>query len=69
MDMSKKIKALLAYNESSARQYALHINTSPQSLAGKFKRNTWNVEDLEKLAEFTGSQLIIQFVNKDGTKI
>ena len=67
--MSKKIKALLAYNESSARQYALHINTRPQSLAGKFKRNTWNVEDLEKLAEFTGSQLIIQFVNKDGTKI
>ena len=45
------------------------MGTSPQSLAGKMKRNTWNVADLEKVAEFTETKLIIQFINKDGTKI
>jgi DNA polymerase/3'-5' exonuclease PolX len=69
MDTTKKIKAILAYNNTNARQLAEAMDTSPQSLAGKMKRNTWNVSDLEKVAEFTETKLVIQFVNKDGTKI
>ena len=69
MDTTKKIKAILAYNNTNARQLAAAMDTSPQSLAGKMKRNTWNVSDLEKVAEFTETKLVIQFVNKDGTKI
>lgn len=69
MDTTKKIKAILAYNNTNARQLAEAMGTSPQSLAGKMKRNTWNIADLEKVAEFTETKLVIQFVNKDGTKI
>ena len=53
MDTTKKVKAILAYNNTNARQLADAMGTSPQSLAGKMKRNTWNVADLEKVAEFT----------------
>lgn len=69
MDTTKKIKALLAYNDTNAAQLSEWLGITPQSLSGKFKRNTWNVSDLEKVAEFTKTNLVIQFINKDGTKI
>lgn len=69
MDATKKVKAVLAYNETNANKLSEWLNITPQSMSGKFKRNTWSVSDLEKVAEFTGTNLVIQFVNKDGTKI
>ena len=69
MDISKKIKAACTYAGKSEAQVARDIGTSPSAFNQRLKTGKFSSEDLEKIAEALGVELVCYFQFPDGGKI
>lgn len=69
MDISKMIKRLLLECNSTAADMAGRLNSTPQNISQRLKRNTWSVADLEQIADVYGCGLVVGFVLPDGQTI
>lgn len=65
MDMKKIIKTFLIQQDSNTVQLAARLGCGTSNLYDKYKRNTFSVEDLERIAEAYGHKLKIEFIPKD----
>lgn len=64
MGISAKIKALLSLKgRKQADLMSVLEMGSKQSLSNKFSNERWSAEDLIRIAEFTGCQLMFLFPN------
>lgn len=69
MDISKKIKAACAYAGKSEAQLAREIGTSPSALNQRLKTGKFTSEELERIAEAMGAEIVCYFKLSDGTQI
>ena len=69
MDISKMIKRLLLECDSTAADMAGRLNSTPQNISQRLKRNTWSVADLEQIAGAYGCGVVVGFVLPDGQAI
>lgn len=69
MTMEQKISMALAYKGMSQAALARAMGTTPSNFNQKFKRGTFTVEELEKIAELLDAKYFFGFEFKDGTKI
>ena len=65
MDMRKIIKTFLIQQDSNTAQLAAKLGCGTSNLYDKYRRNTFSVEDLERIAAAYGHELEIKFVKKD----
>ena len=69
MNKAQKVKMLLAYKDKTQADLAEILNTSPQNLSQKMRRNTLSDEDMEKIATALGVRWRVEFVLPDGKTI
>lgn len=69
MNTSKKIKMALAYLGMSEAELARRVGTSPQAFSQRMKTGRWKSEDLKKIAEALGCEIVTEFRFPDGTVI
>lgn len=69
MKNAKKIKMALAYIGKSEAWLAQEFGTSPQNFNKKMSRDTFSIEELEKIASILGADYQHFFEFKDGTQI
>ncbi|MBQ9624569.1 MAG: helix-turn-helix transcriptional regulator [Clostridia bacterium] len=69
MTTSEQIKVLCVRSGISLAELARRLNISPQSLSGKFKRNSFTINDLENVADAVGAKFEHCFVLENGEKI
>ena len=58
--ITEKIKLLMRQKKVTNLRLAKHLGISPQSLANKFTRGSYSVEDLIKILDYLDCQLVIQ---------
>lgn len=63
------IKRLLLECDSTAADMAGRLNSTPQNISQRLKRNTWSVADLEQIAGAYGCGVVVGFVLPDGQTI
>lgn len=64
LDMQKIIKKFLIEQDSNSAQLAEKLGVSTSNIYGKYRRNTFYVSDLEKIADVYGYEVEINFVPK-----
>lgn len=69
MTISEQVKVLCVRQNISLAELARRLGKSPQSFNSKMKRESFTVEDLEKIAEATGSTFERNFILMDGERI
>jgi len=69
MTTEQKIKMALAYVNMSQAALARAIAMTPQNFHQKIKRESFSMEELEKIAAALGAVYISAFEFPDGTKI
>ena len=69
MTISEQIKVLCVRQNISLAELARRLGKSPQSFNSKMKRESFTVEDLEKIAEVTGATFERKFILLDGEKV
>ena len=69
MTISEQIKVLCVRQNISLAELARRLGKSPQSFNSKMKRESFTVEDLEKIAEVTGATFERNFILTDGEKV
>lgn len=69
MKISDQIKVLCTRCEISRAELARRTGQSPQNFNGKLKRESFSIEELEKIAEATGTNFERYFVLSNGEKI
>lgn len=67
--MEQKINMALAYKGVSQASLARSIGTTPSNFNQKLKRETFTVEELEKIASALGATYSFNFNFDDGTII
>ena len=65
MNIREYIVMCCVKREISKAELARKIDNSPQNFGHKMKRNTFQVSDLEKIAEALNCDLSIQFLDKE----
>lgn len=61
MNITKRIKVLLVEKEMTATQLAQAIGTTQSNLSKKMKNESYTIDDLIKISEALGMELIIEF--------
>lgn len=69
MTISEQVKVLCVRQNISLAELARRLGKSPQSFNSKMKRESFTVDDLEKIAEATGSTFERNFILMDGERI
>ena len=69
MKMKQKISMAIAYKGMSQAALARAIGMTPSNFNQKIKRETFSVEELEKIAAALGGVYSFSFDFPDGTKI
>ena len=69
MTISEQIKVLCVRCSISEAELARRLGKSPQSLNSKMKRESFTVNDLEKIAEVLGVEFSRKFILADGEKV
>lgn len=69
MTIEQKINMALSFKGISQSELARKIETTPQNLNQKIKRNTLTKEELESIAVVLGGIWKAEFKFPDGTKI
>lgn len=69
MKISEQIKVLCVRANISNAELARRLNVSPQSFSAKLRRESFSIQDLERIAEVTGSEFQHVFVLPNGEKI
>lgn len=67
--ISEQIKVLCVRQNISIAELARRVGKSPQSFHSKMKRESFTIEDLEQIAEVTGTQFERNYILPDGEKI
>lgn len=67
--MQQKINMALAYKGISQAALARSVGMTPSNFNQKFKRESFSIEELEKIAEALGATYSFQFTFEDGTVI
>jgi hypothetical protein len=66
MDMREYIRlCCVKRNNMPEAELARRMGTTPQNVNNKYKRNTFKVSELEKIAEALDARLEIKFVDKN----
>jgi len=66
MNMTEKIRILLIKKgNKSITDLAKLLNTTPQNLSGKMKRNNFSVKELEEIAQALGCEYKSSFIIKE----
>lgn len=69
MTISEQIKVLCVRQNISIAELARRLGKSPQSFNSKMKKQSFTVEELEKIAEVTGASFERNFILIDGERI
>lgn len=69
MAMSEKIKILLIKKGMTAADLAKRMETKPQNIYNKFKRDNFSEKELQEIAEIVGVKYEGFFFLEDGGKI
>lgn len=69
MIVSQKINMAIAYKGISQATLARAIGMTPQNFNQKFKRETFTLEELTRIAEVLGAEYYFGFKFPDGTNI
>ena len=69
MKMAQKINMAIAYRGISQAALARDIGMTPSNFNQKLKRETFTVEELERIAAALGGLYTFSFEFPDGTKI
>ena len=69
MTIEQKIKMATAYKGISQAELARLVGTTPQNFNLKVKRETFKMEELERIATALGAVYTASFEFPDGTKI
>jgi len=69
MTISEHIRVLCARINISQAELARRVGQSPQSFSAKMKRESFNVGELEKIADAAGSEFQYHFAFGNGEKI
>ncbi len=69
MTIEQKLKMALSYKGISQSELARRLQTTPQNLSQKVKRNTLTKEEMEQIAIALGGTWRAEFVFEDGTVI
>ena len=69
MTNAKKIKMALAFIGKSEAWIAKEFGTSPQNFNKKMSRDSFTIEELERIANILGASYKHFFEFEDGTKI
>lgn len=69
MIVSQKINMAIAYKGISQATLARAIGMTPQNFNQKFKRETFTLEELTRIAEALGAEYYFGFKFPDGTNI
>ena len=67
--ISDQIRMLCTRLHISNAELARRLNVTPQSLNSKFKKNYFSIDDLEKIADATGTEFVRYFELGNGEKI
>lgn len=66
MDCKKVIKKFLVDQDSNTAELARRLGCGTSNLYDKYRRNTWSVAELERVAEAYGFRLSVEFVKDTG---
>ena len=69
MTISEQIKVLCVRSNISVSELARRMGTSPQNFSAKLKRESFTINDLDQIAEATGSMFEHNFVLETGEKV
>ena len=69
MNISEQIKVLCVRQNISLAELARRLGKSPQSFNSKMKKQSFTVDELEKIAEVTGATFERNFILMDGEKV
>ena len=69
MNISEQIKILCVKKGISMAELARLSNISPQNFNQKLKRNSFNVDDLKKIAASINCKYVTSFIMPDGDRI
>lgn len=69
MTISEQIKVLCVRERISLAELARRLGKSPQSFNSKMKRESFIVNDLEKIASVTGVSFESSFIIRNGDRI
>ena len=69
MTISEQIKVLCIRQNISVAELARRLGKSPQSFNSKLKRESFTVDDLDKIADATGSTFERKFILSNGEAI
>ncbi len=67
--ISEQIKILCVRQNISLAELARRLGKSPQSFSSKMKRESFTIEELEKIAEVTGVSFERNFILMNGDKV
>ncbi len=67
--MSEKIKILLIKENTSVKELAERLNTTPQNLTNKFKRDNFSEKELLAIAEALNVEYVANFITSKGELI
>jgi len=69
MNISDQIKVLCVRSNISQAELARRIGVSPQSLSAQMKRESFTIQELEKIADAVDAKFERQFVLYNGEKV
>ncbi len=69
MTISEQIKILCVRNNISVSELARRYGTTPQNFSSKMKRESFSIEELERIASALNCTFERYFVLSDGEKI
>lgn len=64
MDIATEIRVMLAKENKNMSWLASKLNTSPQNLRNKMKRNNFRVNEMIEISELLNYDLKIEFIKK-----
>ncbi|WP_241774597.1 MULTISPECIES: helix-turn-helix domain-containing protein [Lysinibacillus] len=67
--MTEKIKILLLKEDVSIKELAKRLNTTPQNITNKFKRDNFSEKELLGIAEALNVEYTANFITSKGEKI
>ena len=69
MTVSQKINMAIAFKGISKAAVARAIGMTPQNFIKKFERDTFSIDELERIADALGAEYFFGFRFPDGTNI
>lgn len=69
MNISEQIKILCVRSNISQAELARRLGVSPQSFSAQMKRESFTIEDLDKIADAVGATFERKFIMHNGEEV